>query len=87
MSDLNETSYKQDKTSSQTISLIDESNCYISKQGLTKLKSRLVTGLAARADRLHSATETLLLLKDMIFTMQKQLLLLLFLHVMIVFAL
>ena len=42
MSDLNETSYKQDKTSSQTISLIDESNCYITKQGLTKLKSRLV---------------------------------------------
>ena len=32
MSDLDETSYKQDKTSSQTISLIDGSNCYITKQ-------------------------------------------------------
>ena len=35
MSDLDETSYNEDKTSSQTISLIDESNCYITKQGLT----------------------------------------------------
>ena len=35
MSDLVETSYKLDKTSSQTISLIDETNCYITKQGLT----------------------------------------------------
>ena len=35
MSDLSKTSYKQDKTSSQTISLIVESNCYKTKQGLT----------------------------------------------------
>ena len=32
----------QDKTSSQTISLIVQSSCYITKQGLTQLKSRLV---------------------------------------------
>ena len=33
--DLDKTSYKQDKTFSQTISPIVESNCYITKQGLT----------------------------------------------------
>ena len=33
---------KNDKTSSQTISLIVESSRYINKQGLTYLKSRLV---------------------------------------------
>ena len=35
MSDLDETSCKQDKTSSQTNSPIVESNCHITKQGLT----------------------------------------------------
>ena len=34
MSDLAETSYKHDKAS-QTISLIVESNCYMTKEGLT----------------------------------------------------
>ena len=35
MSDLDETSYKQDKTSYQTVSLKVESNYYKTKQGLT----------------------------------------------------
>ena len=42
ISDLDKTSCKQDKTFSQSISPIVESNCHITKQGLTKLKSRLV---------------------------------------------
>ena len=42
MSDLDEASYEQDNTSSQTVSLKVESNCYKTKQGLKQLKSRLV---------------------------------------------
>ena len=45
ISDLDKNSCKHDKTSSLTISPIVESNCHITKQGLTELKSRLVIGV------------------------------------------
>ena len=48
ISDLDKTFCKQDRTSSQTISLIIESSCYITKQGLTKLKLRLVMIFCAK---------------------------------------